>query len=62
MVTGVEVEVVLTNQTICYGISLASVGRVLLVTFAVDISVRLNDTYRNVRCQPRVEIVLVLLN
>ena len=38
---GVEVEAVLTNQTMCYGIGLAFVGCVLLVTCAVDTSARL---------------------
>ena len=62
MVVGIEVEAVLTNQTMYYGISLASVGCVLLVTCAADTSARLNNIYSNVRCRNRVEIVLVLLN
>ena len=41
MVVGVEVEAVLTNQMMCYGFSLAFLGRVLLVTYAADTSARL---------------------
>ena len=41
MVVGVEVEAVLTNRTMCYGMGLAFVGRVLLVTCAADTSARL---------------------
>ena len=41
MVVGVEVEAVLTNQTMCYGIGLTLVDRMLLVTCAADTSARL---------------------